>query len=302
MQFCFLSLCVFILFSFSEAKGATDDESIDNGIYDVLELSPDATVDEIKRAWRSLRQQIHPDKLPDDPNATKRYQKMQEAVEELIARRESMGPQIFHGDVSEGLQVDPNPENTFEGMILQVVSLSEQKARRWNRWTNYLEKEHPKTERRILGQFEDIFRMGGVNLSVQNSRGETVLHQVIAPFNADFSYCQPPEFFSYFRAAKWLVQRDAKVNMQDGDGNSPVHRVFKMPPTYWGVRGQTDYAIQNDKRALKMLRILSSGPEKLNLRLENKRGETPLDMALDKGYWRVVHWMIGQIGSHNLSS
>ena len=51
-----------------------------------------------------------------------------------------------------------------------------------------------------------------------------------------------------------------------------------------------------------MLRILSTGAEKINIRIENNRGETPFDKAVVKRYWRVVDWMIDQAGGgENLS-
>lgn len=50
---------------------------------DVLGLDPDAAFDEIKKAWRALAKECHPDVKPDDAEAAKRFQAGQAAWEVL---------------------------------------------------------------------------------------------------------------------------------------------------------------------------------------------------------------------------
>ena len=114
-------------------------------------------------------------------------------------------------DTSKDLQTGINSENrdTAGNLIFfEVISLQTELARnelRDNRWTDYLQRRHPKREKKILRQFDNLFRIGGVDLSAQNNEGETVLHLVIAS----------PPHFSYFKVAEWLVQRGAKIHIQD---------------------------------------------------------------------------------------
>ena len=51
--------------------------------YAVLGVDPSANEDEIKRAFRALARQYHPDANPDDPNATERFKEISEAYETL---------------------------------------------------------------------------------------------------------------------------------------------------------------------------------------------------------------------------
>lgn len=51
--------------------------------YSILELSPSATTDEVKKAYRRLAQLYHPDKKRDDPYAAARFSEIKEAYETL---------------------------------------------------------------------------------------------------------------------------------------------------------------------------------------------------------------------------
>ena len=51
--------------------------------YEVLGVAPQATDDEIKKAFRSLARQYHPDANPDDPAAAEKFKEINEAYETL---------------------------------------------------------------------------------------------------------------------------------------------------------------------------------------------------------------------------
>ena len=51
--------------------------------YTILDLPPSATLDEIKKAYRRLAHQYHPDKKGDDPYAIARFSEIKEAYEVL---------------------------------------------------------------------------------------------------------------------------------------------------------------------------------------------------------------------------
>lgn len=51
--------------------------------YKVLGISKDASQEDIQKAYRTLARKLHPDLNPDDPDAKKKFQKMQEAYEVL---------------------------------------------------------------------------------------------------------------------------------------------------------------------------------------------------------------------------
>ncbi len=55
--------------------------------YKMLGLTPASSLEDIKRAYRSLAKQWHPDLNPNDPNAVARFQELGRAYELLLAEK-----------------------------------------------------------------------------------------------------------------------------------------------------------------------------------------------------------------------
>lgn len=51
--------------------------------YDILGVSPDASMDEVKKAYRKKARDNHPDLNPDDPDAAERIKKINEAYDRI---------------------------------------------------------------------------------------------------------------------------------------------------------------------------------------------------------------------------
>jgi len=74
--------------------------------YKILGLSKTASESEIKKAFRKLARQFHPDLHPDDPDAKKRFQEINEAYEVLSdpekrAKYDKYGKDWKHGEAFE---------------------------------------------------------------------------------------------------------------------------------------------------------------------------------------------------------
>jgi curved DNA-binding protein CbpA len=59
--------------------GAMSERSDFKNYYRILGVSQDDSAEEVKRAYRRLAKELHPDRHPDDPAATSKFQALNEA-------------------------------------------------------------------------------------------------------------------------------------------------------------------------------------------------------------------------------
>ena len=85
--------------------------------YDVLGVSKDATDTEIKRAFRSLARQHHPDKHPEDDESEKRFKEVEEAYAVLSDMDERRKYDIFGHDQPDGSPFGPGG---FQGVNISI--------------------------------------------------------------------------------------------------------------------------------------------------------------------------------------
>ncbi|KAL8426252.1 hypothetical protein Efla_004213 [Eimeria flavescens] len=82
--------------SASQKGGPGERKVADTTLYDILEVSPDARPDEIRRQYYRLARKYHPDKNPDDPTAKKRFQQLGEAYQ-VLGEEERRAQYDLHG-------------------------------------------------------------------------------------------------------------------------------------------------------------------------------------------------------------
>lgn len=75
----------------------------ETGFYDLLNVKPDATPDEIKKSYRKLALKCHPDKNPDDPDAQEKFKSISMAYEVLSdAKKREMYDKVGEQGLKEG--------------------------------------------------------------------------------------------------------------------------------------------------------------------------------------------------------
>src|SRR4051812_11206722 len=60
-------------------------EKLGNDFYSLLGITPDASLDDVKRAYRRLAIELHPDRNPDDPETEGRFKDITPAYQTLIS-------------------------------------------------------------------------------------------------------------------------------------------------------------------------------------------------------------------------
>ena len=101
----------------------------------VLGVSPGATPDEIKKAYRQKAKECHPDLHPDDPNATRKMNEVNEAYDMLMhpekyqaRQQQSQGYQQSYGNPYGGQQRG-NPYGGYQHGTASLRSCSALLAR-----------------------------------------------------------------------------------------------------------------------------------------------------------------------------
>ena len=102
---------------------------VEKDFYAVLEVSPDASQDEIKRAYRKHAQKLHPDANPGDPEAEERFKAVSEAYSVLSDPKQRKEYDQVRRLVSSGFAGGsaggPGGFGRFGGQQVRVEDLSD---------------------------------------------------------------------------------------------------------------------------------------------------------------------------------
>ena len=82
--------------------------------YDILEISNDASSDQIKKAYRKLALKYHPDKNPDDSNAESKFKEISEAYECLSDKESRRNYDLFPNGQGSGFSSSQSASDIFQ--------------------------------------------------------------------------------------------------------------------------------------------------------------------------------------------
>jgi tetratricopeptide (TPR) repeat protein len=113
--------------------------------YRVLELPPNSPPENVKSAYRRLALATHPDRNPDDSDATAKFRRIQEAYERILAGHSESGPNPAGITVSFGIQ-GIRPTASFVGANTTGVIVGSSEGRLY-----IFERNGTLREARVLG-------------------------------------------------------------------------------------------------------------------------------------------------------
>jgi len=87
-------------------------------LYDVLGVTQAATPEEIKLAYKRLASKLHPDKNPDDPEATANFQALQHAYS-VLSNPQQREQYDLTGEVVDVHDVDASAKEVIAGLYSQ---------------------------------------------------------------------------------------------------------------------------------------------------------------------------------------
>jgi len=96
-----------------------------NSLYDIIGCAPNASADEIKRAYRRKALELHPDRNQDDPLATEKFQQLGDAYE--ILKDPSKRERYDRFGISGDQPTEPEDIEMFE-MMTQVLGLGRKRG------------------------------------------------------------------------------------------------------------------------------------------------------------------------------
>ncbi|PXF44946.1 Chaperone protein dnaJ 10 [Gracilariopsis chorda] len=103
-------------------SSATRGNVKDLSLYDVLGVPPDATDSSIKKAYYLQAKRCHPDRHPDDPQATEKFQKLGEAYQ-ILSNEHTRA--LYDASGMEGLE-SSNMERMEAGQLFDMLFGSDQ--------------------------------------------------------------------------------------------------------------------------------------------------------------------------------
>ena len=166
-----------------------------NDPYSILGISPDATNDEVKKAYREMSRKYHPDSYAGNPLsglAEEKFKEVQEAYNQIMQERE--GGQSFHG--SQGQSQSQSPEMA---MVYSHIN-----ARRYQDALNLLYRMPNKTAQWYYLSAAANAGLGN-NIQAQNDARTAVNME---PNN--------PEYLQLLNQLQWSGQRYQTTQRQEG--------------------------------------------------------------------------------------
>lgn len=203
--------------------------------YQILQISPKASSDEIKKAFRTLALQFHPDRVQDSGlklQAAEKFKEISEAYEVLSdpQKRQSYDEELQIAESRQRYELMRQRQEQLSKHAKQQKDKQRQfvDPQKSNEYINPAKDEKNSNKRTplhnviiqclsISGNSSDLCLLcnslidAGVDINAKDEFGKTALYYAVASFNIDIEII------------KLLLHRGALPNEQNLDGNTPLH-------------------------------------------------------------------------------
>lgn len=249
----------------------------DIDIYLLLEVSPDATEKEIKKAYRKKSLKCHPDKNPDDPNAASTFHQLQEVLAILTdeTARKAYDNVLKARKANElrNRQLDEKRRKLKDSLeAREVQAANDEKNKVFNKKSD---------EEKLAAEIERVMKEGRRELEEEQERVRILIEQEkeLSKQNCEGTKSHAAENHTRIKV-RWKATCDLKEVKDNLYTRDSLYSIFSK---YGDVNVVVVSESSNEKKGSALIEMANKSSAEMASRVETGFAKVPLKCKLIEG-------------------